>query len=203
MKTKAARKIAILSDSEDEDEKPPSDDEQPEQPEPPDASDDDDDAFPNVGPVDAPPTRISTPPPPSGPSEELCIALESLTLTPIRMQGKHRLPFLHRNLQRGFELRCRALGISTEEVDMEISLKFIYNRREGDDVWETSNVTAWCCPLCNLHGSFKTREMLEKHLQWDHCEVGVSWRENVLVNFFYPACLLCSCETTNSLRRLG
>ncbi|KZT02913.1 uncharacterized protein LAESUDRAFT_386888 [Laetiporus sulphureus 93-53] len=34
----------------------------------------------------------------------------------------------------------------------------------------------WDCPLCQLHPSFDTREMLRFHLQCDHAEVQVLWR---------------------------
>jgi hypothetical protein len=36
----------------------------------------------------------------------------------------------------------------------------------------------WICPLCQLHGMFDNRDMVEKHLEWDHKEVGISWGDN-------------------------
>ncbi|KAI0371307.1 hypothetical protein BV20DRAFT_942137 [Pilatotrama ljubarskyi] len=38
-------------------------------------------------------------------------------------------------------------------------------------------MTHWCCPLCQLHGPFKTRAMLAYHLRRDHADVKVSWAE--------------------------
>ncbi|KAI0646527.1 hypothetical protein C8Q79DRAFT_909167 [Trametes meyenii] len=36
-------------------------------------------------------------------------------------------------------------------------------------------MTQWCCPLCQLHQPFRTRDMLAFHLRRDHGEVKVSW----------------------------
>lgn len=41
----------------------------------------------------------------------------------------------------------------------------------------TGSMTEWCCPLCQLHEPFKTRDVLVFHLRRDHSEVQVSWTE--------------------------
>src|ERR1700683_3453206 len=51
---------------------------------------------------------------PTSPSNDLIAALEVLTLPSLRMQKTGQLPFLLRNLRRGFAGRCHQLGIPTK-----------------------------------------------------------------------------------------
>ena len=37
------------------------------------------------------------------------------------------------------------------------------------------DILKWLCLLCELHGTFRTREMLACHLQWDHAKVISEW----------------------------
>lgn len=40
------------------------------------------------------------------------------------------------------------------------------------------SMVEWCCPLCQLHNTFKTRDMLSFHLRRDHQQVNVSWTQS-------------------------
>ena len=39
----------------------------------------------------------------------------------------------------------------------------------------TGNMMGWLCPICNLFRPFATREMLDRHLAWDHAECTYEW----------------------------
>ncbi|EGO29396.1 hypothetical protein SERLADRAFT_412912, partial [Serpula lacrymans var. lacrymans S7.9] len=39
-----------------------------------------------------------------------------------------------------------------------------------------ARMKAWRCPLCELHGVFGTRSLLDAHLKWDHKTVAVIWK---------------------------
>ncbi|RDB30322.1 hypothetical protein Hypma_007240 [Hypsizygus marmoreus] len=112
------------------------------------------------------------------PSEELINAIETLSLSSVRMQKTKQLPFLLRNLRTGFESRCRSLDIPTESISEElvpVTVRYIYSSDDDNQhVFETQT-QHWICPLCELHGVFQTREMLASHLSWDHDEVDVHW----------------------------
>lgn len=107
-----------------------------------------------------------------GPSEDLFAAIEALTMSLVVLQAAKQLPFLVRNLRRGFEHRCHLVGVPVAPAAVDISAKVVYQRRSQR--YEV-DISDWHCPLCELLGQFKTREMLEKHLQWDHDEVAVVW----------------------------
>jgi hypothetical protein len=128
---------------------------------------------------------------PLSPPEELMIALEALTIASLHMQKARRLPFLLRELRRGFERRCQLVGVPTAEERGPISASVVYKLRVNDDGVEfgglgptkvadlihKARMAAWHCPLCELHGEFKTRQMLQKHLTWDHDEVDTMWEQ--------------------------
>lgn len=116
------------------------------------------------------------------PSEELFQALERLSLSSVRMHHTHSLPFLLRNLRKGFEARCQMIGVPVpahpdpRDSDVSVDVVYRYIRNTGGREHEyRTHVTEWSCPLCTLHGKFGTRDMLEKHLDWDHDEVTVKW----------------------------
>ncbi|KAI0360428.1 hypothetical protein OH77DRAFT_1516923 [Trametes cingulata] len=122
--------------------------------------------------------------------EELLDAFDAVTLGPLRLQQRGRLPFRIPNLRAGFEDRCRRAGIPTSPAEKPLApVKVIYRYYpEGYDEDEGSSgeqecqewvgdMTDWCCPLCQLHGTFKTRDMLAYHLRHDHADVRVSWAE--------------------------
>ena len=125
------------------------------------------------------------------PAEELIVALETLTLSSLQMQMARRLPFLVRNLRKGFEGRCRLVGVPVRPVDdSRVSVHVIYRCKvsQGGRTSRTrkhqARMDVWRCPLCELHGAFKTREMLVKHLEWDHAEVACSWKQTEEVSLF-------------------
>ena len=109
------------------------------------------------------------------PPGELITALESLTLSTIRMQKTHQLPFLLRNVREGFLSRCRALSVPIYSDNRQLFLCVQYDYLAG--LTYKTNIFKWLCPLCELHGTFRTREMLYCHLQWDHAEVFSEWRQ--------------------------
>ena len=107
------------------------------------------------------------------PPDELITALESFTLSTIRMQKTHQLPFLLRNVREGFLSRCRALGVPIYNDNRQLSLSVRYDYVAG--LTYKTDISKWLCPLCELHGTFRTREMLACHLHWDHAEVFSEW----------------------------
>lgn len=120
---------------------------------------------------------------PPSPSNDLVTSLEALTLSPLRMQQTRQLPFLLRNLRRGFKIRCHQVGVATTptlEFDnsVEVGLTFRLLKSSGDveysDEYNT-HTTPWNCPLCDLHGRFNTQDMLQRHLDWDHSEIKTVW----------------------------
>ena len=107
------------------------------------------------------------------PPDELITALESFTLSTIRMQKTHQLPFLLRNVREGFLSRCRTLGVPIYSDNRRLSLCVRYDYVAG--LTYKTDISKWLCPLCEIHGTFRTREMLACHLQWDHAEVFSEW----------------------------
>lgn len=51
------------------------------------------------------------------------------------------------------------------------------NEEQEYQEWVGSMVE-WYCPLCQLHNTFKTRDMLSFHLRRDHQQVNVSWTQS-------------------------
>jgi hypothetical protein len=106
------------------------------------------------------------------PSEELIVALETLTLSSLQMQMAWRLPFLVRNLR---DSRVDVAWLEYLFVQSIIlGFPFMLYRCKVSQGGRTSRtrehqarMDVWRCPLCELHGAFKTREMLVKHLEWD------------------------------------
>ena len=107
------------------------------------------------------------------PPDELITALESFTLSTIRMQKTHRLPFLLRNVREGFLSRCQALRVPIYSDSRQLSLSVRYDYVAGPTY--KTDISKWLCPLCELHGTFRTREMLACHFHWDHAEVFSEW----------------------------
>lgn len=130
---------------------------------------------------------------PASPSNNLVSALEGFTLSSLRMQKTGQLPFLLRNLRRGFTDRCQLLGIPVEpavhsDKPLEIHLTFRLQTRSVvsedatySDEYQT-RMTSWTCPLCDLHGKFKNHSMLQKHIEWDHSEINMRWAYDEVVS---------------------
>ena len=119
-----------------------------------------------------------------GPSEELMTALEALTLSSLQMQMARKLPFLLRNLRRGFENRCRLLRVpvdTAEHAPVFLDVLYKHDVTDEEGLSHSHNYLVrkqvWCCPMCEILGVFKTREMLAKHIEWDHPEVTTNWEQ--------------------------
>ncbi|PCH44737.1 hypothetical protein WOLCODRAFT_165362 [Wolfiporia cocos MD-104 SS10] len=128
--------------------------------------------------------------------EGLMNALERLTLPTERMREYGRLPFLPRNVRRGFLRRCRQYGIETAPsappaAPVHVLYRYDVDARDNDTVTSGDAVSddehsyeeregynetlEWTCPLCRLHKTFDTREMLAFHLSRSHDEFKVIW----------------------------
>jgi len=127
---------------------------------------------------------------PASPSNNLVAALEALTLSSLRMQKTGQLPFLLRNMRRGFVHRCRLLDVPTKSSihsDEPLQVQLLFRLQTNVLVFEgaedysdeyTTHMTSWNCPLCDLHGRFGTQAMLQKHIEWDHSEIKTKWLHN-------------------------
>lgn len=100
------------------------------------------------------------------------------------IQETKQLPFLVRNLRAGFASRCQLFGVPTASTKrvMAVHVTFRVQMDHGlatldypDEYKNQQLQDSLACPLCNLHGNFKTKEMLQKHLEWDHPEVETRW----------------------------
>jgi hypothetical protein len=118
-------------------------------------------------------TPNAQPQPSIEPPDELITGLESFTLSTIRMQKTRQLPFLLRNVREGFLSRCRVLGVPIYSDNRQLSLCVTYDYVAG--LTYKTDISKWLCPLCELHGAFRTREMLACHLRWDHGEIFSEW----------------------------
>ncbi|KAH7920662.1 hypothetical protein BV22DRAFT_786890 [Leucogyrophana mollusca] len=106
------------------------------------------------------------------------------TATELLKRLRH-LPFLLRNLRAGFQYRCRIAGVDTDATIPPLyPVTVVYrakstsgNDQEGRHIYRAS-MSDWRCPLCDLHGTFKTREVLNKHLSWDHSAVSILWEQD-------------------------
>ncbi|KAF8136975.1 hypothetical protein EV363DRAFT_1445899 [Boletus edulis] len=123
------------------------------------------------------------------PSQTLLDRLERLSLSVARLYRMRRLPFLRRNLQKGFQLRCRMVGVDTKpHLLPSTSVSVIYDCLLEDDApshsrgsrttTAKSSMKDWLCPLCDLHKKFDNPGMLDKHLAWDHSSVKVLWDQH-------------------------
>lgn len=125
-------------------------------------------------------------PRPASPSLELVAALEHITLSLLRMQETQQLPFLKRNLRRGFKVRCSQVNDIIPKQDRgpgRPGLQLVYrlkkDQRDSEAYEYKSYQNSWSCPLCNLHGDMGSMPLLRMHLLWDHKEVPSEWlRDN-------------------------
>lgn len=129
---------------------------------------------------------------PISPPGSLVAALEPFTLSSLRMQQTKQLPFLLRNLTRGFIDRCRLVGVTTlptkgQTTPIEFNfrlMKSTLNPPSGECLDQYNVLTnTWSCPLCDLHGIFINLTMLQKHIEWDHSDIGTAWSFDNEVHF--------------------
>lgn len=131
--------------------------------------------------------------PPDGDDDhiDLISAFARLTV-PTRLRLHKCLPFLTRNLRLGFRVHCAAVGIPTyPKTTPQNPTRILYRYRledggtsespEPDDDWEevVGESRGWECPICDLHNTMNTRDMVAYHLQRDHAEVEASWEDLV------------------------
>lgn len=131
--------------------------------------------------------------PPDGDEDhfDLISAFARLTV-PTRLRVHKCLPFLMRNLRLGFRVHCAAVGIpiypkTTPPNPTRILYRYYLEdggtseSPEPDDDWEevVGESREWECPICDLHSSMNTRDMVVYHLQRDHAEVDASWEDLV------------------------
>jgi hypothetical protein len=117
-------------------------------------------------------------------------ALQRLSLSTLRMQHSRprTLPFLLRNLRRGFKKVCNRLGIpTTSTVPFPPNgVKVLLGYSKEERIFTVMMTRSWLCPLCELHGIFETPDMLKKHLQWDHSSVRVRWEGDQVSKYRCP-----------------
>lgn len=127
------------------------------------------------------------------PSQILLDKLEQLSSSVVRLDKMRRLPFLRRNLRRGFHLHCRMVGVDTNHHPLpRTSISVFYscspsggapNHSKGSRTTVAkSSMKDWLCPLCDLHKKFDNSKMLDKHLAWDHSNVRMHW-DQVCITF--------------------
>jgi hypothetical protein len=120
------------------------------------------------------------------PLQALLDKLERLSSSVVRLHKMRRLPFLCRNLRKGFQLRCRMIGVDTNPHSLpRTSISVVYDCPLTDGASShtggllattaKSSMKDWLCPLCDLHKKFDNPRMLDKHLAWDHSSVKVLW----------------------------
>lgn len=135
---------------------------------------------------------------------ELKAALKALTLSGIRLKEYKRLPFLCRNVRRGFKIRCRKASVRTQPKEepparVKVLYRYSFDGENGSDASSSSSdlemyedkmggMSRWLCPLCQVYGVFDTREMLDFHLSRDHDTVKVSWTQPIVDDVRVSAC---------------
>lgn len=87
-----------------------------------------------------------------------------------------RLPFLSRNLMKGFVGRCiEEDGASLHtKVDPPFTTTVAY-RLAGTDCIHRASWDSSLCPLCPAYKYFRCQRTLKTHLAWDHDDVDVKW----------------------------
>ncbi|KAG7446898.1 uncharacterized protein BT62DRAFT_993784 [Guyanagaster necrorhizus] len=108
------------------------------------------------------------------PEPELLEAIRAHYFTTLRMQDTSRLPFMRRNLRRGFRNQCHLRGYGLQRPSGKPHITLVYDCPSVERTC-TTHVTDWLCPVCELHGTFDNQEQLACHLTWDHPELEIRW----------------------------
>ncbi|KAJ7680247.1 hypothetical protein DFH06DRAFT_1315050 [Mycena polygramma] len=137
------------------------------------------------------------------PSEEIITAIEDLALSTECLQELRGLPFLKRNVRRGFFNYCRARGIPTDSDDRSISISVVFKLANTELFPHEASVSWFECPLCRLHRPFQTKDMLQTHLDLDHAEVETTWDEIDRVTGSTPPDVFNSCQSWRLVLLLG
>lgn len=128
-----------------------------------------------------------------GTTEEISNLLHAFAAVSISatLKKHQRLPFLCRNVRRGFLYTCRSARMPTHPRTRPVTpmdVVYQYPARQNAIVfqdlptkWEETlaKTEDWKCPLCDIHGVFGTVRMLQFHVQSDHPEVEAQWTCNV------------------------
>ncbi|KAH9053177.1 hypothetical protein EDB87DRAFT_283241 [Lactarius vividus] len=118
-------------------------------------------------------------------------AFGTLSLSVAAAAHKRRLPFLRRVVKTSFRRRCQKTGIGVDPVSRPTqALTVLYKLAIDVSEDESDNdVTVYSvhkvklaldkllCPLCDTLGGIYSKEMLEAHMEWDHSDVEVNWRQ--------------------------
>jgi hypothetical protein len=114
------------------------------------------------------PLRLPSPVP-----EDLIRSLGVLSLSGLSQVSNP--PFLGRNVRKGFLFRCQQRRVNTQVRDNDVHLRIVTKKIDSAST-HVVDVDAWCCNLCAVHGQFRNIDMLKKHMEWDHSDVGVAWK---------------------------
>ena len=128
---------------------------------------------------------------------ELMKSFDRLTLSEFRMLQHRRVPFLRRNVRRGFFIRCEKFGRDVTPapcLDGHIAVDYKYyhwsgpHRETGPYQIYHGSMLDWSCPLCNMHLPFPNRDILSFHLGNDHKPVRFNWTDHGPMSVSYPPC---------------
>ena len=141
--------------------------------------------------------------PPSSESDDeyhdVRAAFQSIAILTHLLRHKHMsrpsaLPFLVRNLRKGFLSACERDGVRTHPRSVPrrpvrvilrnpASASQDHYASDDHDVEEHDggHLNVWQCPLCDLLGELNSREMLLYHMEHDHDEVITKWLEQVSI----------------------
>ncbi|KAL1748792.1 hypothetical protein HDZ31DRAFT_28888 [Schizophyllum fasciatum] len=118
----------------------------------------------------------------AAPTDRLLDAMGKLALGTPRLSPNRKLPFLRRNVRRGFLLACRRRRVPCLDAELanapEYDVIYEYQIKTGVEYQARRRVKGYECPLCDLQANFASRPTCEAHLRWDHPEVKVTITEN-------------------------
>lgn len=116
------------------------------------------------------------------------------------MLNTQQLPFLLRNLRRGLVKRYHQVGVPTENhpdtsalFGARVTFRLMSSGSisdEDDEMYLAEHsfcMTSWSCPMCEFHGEFNNKVMLQYHMDWDHPEVNAEWSQLETVGFHSPS----------------
>ncbi|KAF7321341.1 SMC hinge domain-containing protein [Mycena kentingensis (nom. inval.)] len=186
----AARKTELELDSDEEDEEDEEEEEDESElsdeaahasgtEEPQSSDDEDEDEQPEDIPQPILPQVIEireTPPPSPIPALNILDAVATEVEPLIVTEYAGRIPFLLRNLRRGFKIYCRKRGLPIKAKSLsQPRLDLTFRVADSNEQPFIKTASAYQCPFCVLHSPFPTREMLQVHLEEGHTDIGAAW----------------------------
>ncbi|KAJ7072398.1 hypothetical protein C8F01DRAFT_1103861, partial [Mycena amicta] len=125
---------------------------------------------------DTPPASPIKAPQNLTPPSKILAAIELSVLPLVYVQDLKRLPFLRRNLRRGFLRYCHKQKIPTQRPPPPFPrVSVVLRLADSDQSYETT-ISSFECPLCRLYRPFETKEMLQVHLDKGHSDVEICWK---------------------------